>query len=74
MFKNKINAAFAVMAGLVLSVGQAQAAVPTEVTTAFTDVGTDIATYSGLVIIAIIAITVAMLTFRLLRKMLSKAV
>ena len=62
------------LVGTLLLAGQAQAAVPTEVNTAFADVATDVATYSALVIGAIITIQAAMLGFRLLSKMIKRAV
>lgn len=62
---NKLVKSASVAAGsLVAGVGSALAAVPTEVTTAMTDMKADALTVAGLVLVAIIAV----MAFKFMRK------
>lgn len=56
MFKNLRN--LGVAGTLTLAAASASAAVPVEVTTAFTDLGADLVTVGGLVVVATVGVAV----------------
>ena len=67
------NVKAALVASSILAASQAQAAIPAEVTTMYTDLGADVVSYGALAFTAVIAVLGITVGIKLTKKFVSRA-